>query len=238
MAHMSGSMGHYDGYGTIQIHLLETDGISQGLEYQYSIQGSTNKHTATADRIDGKVVLIDSNFTIGENPPPFTSGKPLTIFVPHSSMAAGPGSDIPLLTTIITDIKPFEEEQSGPTTITTKLYDGSNLRTFHLSENMPIEEFVSTILKDVPVIGINELDSNNQTVSSYNPTQPQSKKTKKKSPHKKKKKKNKFNLFKGGGKKITIKTRSQSPAQTRSQSPAQTRSQDTRNTGGNSGRSY
>ena len=48
-----------------------------------------------------------------------------------------------------------------------KLYDGANLRTFQLTEEMSIEEFMSTVVKDVPIEAIEELDSNNQTVSSY-----------------------------------------------------------------------
>ena len=106
-----------------------------------------------------------------------------------------------------------------------------------------MKEFMSTILKDVPIEAIEELDSNNQTVSSYQVVKPES--LQKKSQNKKKKKKSKFQLFKGKGKKIkTKKSKAQTSVQTRSQSPAQTRSQDggrsatTQRPGGGSGRTY
>ena len=123
-----------------------------------------------------------------------------------------------------------------------KLYDGANLRTFYLREEVSVEEFMSTILKDVPVDGIEELDSNNQTISSYQvvkPEPPQKKPVRKKSQNKKKKKKSKFQLFKGKGKKIKTKhskSRTQSPAQTRSQDGG--RSATTQRPGGNGGRTY
>ena len=131
---------------------------------------------------------------------------------------------------------------SPPEEKTTILYDGANLRTFHLREEMSIEEFMSTVLKDVPVDAIEELDSNNQTVSSYEVVKselPQTTTVKSKSQNKKKKKKSKFQLFKGKGKKIKTKK-----SKSRTQSPAQTRSQDggrgatTTRPGGNGGRTY
>ena len=240
MAHMSGSMGHYDGYGTIQIHLQNTDGLVQGTEYNYRVQGQPQEDRATADRIEGRMVLVDSNYTMDKNPPSFTAGRPLTVYVPNQSF--------PLLTSLITKIEALEEPKSDPNEITVKLYDGANLRTFQLKEEMSIEEFMSTVLKDVPIEGIEELDSNNQTVSSYQVTKsepPQIKTVKKKSQNKKKKKKSKFQLFKGKGKIIkTNKSKVQTSVQTRSQSPAQTRSQDggrsatTQRPGGGSGRTY
>ena len=240
MAHMSGSMGHYSGYGTIQIHLQDTGPLVQGTEYKYKVQGQPQEDTATADRIQGRLVLVDSNYTIGENPPPFSAGRPLTVFVPDQSF--------PLLTSLITKIEALEESKSDPNEITMKLYDGANLRTFQLTEEMSIEEFMSTVVKDVPIEAIEELDSNNQTVSSYQvtkPEPPQIKTVKKKSQNKKKKKKSKFQLFKGKGKTIkTKKSKVQTSVQTRSQSSAQTRSQDggrsatTQRPGGNGGRTY
>jgi hypothetical protein len=240
MAHMSGSMGYYSGYGTIQIHLQDTGPLIQGTEYTYRAQGQSGFSTATADRIQGRTVLVDSNYTLGENPPPFSAGGPLTVFVP--------GQSFPLLTSLITKIEALEEPESDPNEITVKLYDGANLRTFQLREEMSIEEFMSTVMKDVPIEGIEELDSNNQTVSSYQVTKsepPQIKTVKKKSQNKKKKKKSKFQLFKGKGKIIkTKKSKVQTSVQTRSQSTAQTRSQDggrsatTQRPGGGSGRTY
>ena len=232
MAHMSGSMGHYDGYGTIQIHLQNTDGLVQGTEYTYKVQGSPQTDTATADRIQGRLVLVDSNYTMDKNPPNFSAGRPLTVYVPKQSF--------PLLTALITKIEALEEPKSDPNEITMKLYDGANLRTFYIREEVSIEEFMSTVLKDVPIEGIDELDSKNQTVSSYQvvKSEPSQKTTVgKKSQNKKTKKKSKFELFKGKGKTIKTKnaeSRTQSPAQTRTQSPAQTRTQ----TGGERGRTY
>jgi len=236
--HTSGSMSRSfgGGYGTIKIHLQNTDQLVQGTEYTYRAQGQSGFSTATADRIQGRTVLVDSNYTLGEKPPPFSAGRPLTVFVPNRS--------IPLLTSLITKIEALEEPKSDPNEITVKLYDGANLRTFQLREEMSIEEFMSTVMKDVPIEGIEELDSKNQTVNSYTVVQPepiQKTSVKKKSQNKKKKKKSKFQLFKGKGK--IIKTK-KSKVQTRSQSPAQTRSQDggrsatTQRPGGGSGRTY
>lgn len=196
--HTSGSMSNYSGgYGTIKIYLQNTGGLVQGQEYPYRIQGNQTNHKATADRIEGRLVLVDSNFTLGENPPPFSSGMGLTVFIPQMN--------IPLLTTVITDIKPLEQEtleQEAEESdnivgdqITTTLYDGDNVRKFYLTEEMSIQEFMSTVLKDVPVEAIQELDSNNEIVSSYDPTQSelqQTKTIKQKSQRKKKKKKSKF----------------------------------------------
>ena len=234
MAHMSGSMGHYGGYGTIQIHLQDTGPLIQGTEYRYKVQGQPQEDTATADRIQGRLVLVDSNYTLGEKPPPFSAGRPLTVLVPKQSF--------PLLTSLITKIDALEEPKSDPNEITMKLYDGANLRTFYLREEVSVEEFMSTVLKDVPVDGIEELDSNNQTVSSYQvtkPEPPQIKSVRKKSQNKKKKKKKKFKLTKTKGKKVVPKnttTREQSPAQTRSQDGG--RSATTQRPGGNGGRTY
>ena len=251
MAHMSGSMGHYGGYGTIKIFLQNTDGLTQGQEYPYTVQGQSQEYTATADRIEGQMVLVDSNYTIGENPPPFSAGMALTVFIPQVN--------VPLLTTIITDIKPFGQQESnplstegglveqkptsppdgfappmnlmigtlsplgqwtweGPATgwnnipgpaaspvlVTTTLYDGANIRTFYLPDEMPIQEFLSTILDGVPVEGIEELDSNNEVVDTYDPTQPETQATTvvPKSPNRKKKKKKKFKLKKEKGKRV------------------------------------
>ncbi len=249
--HMSGSMGRSSGYGTIKIFLQNTDGLTQGQEYPYTVQGQSQDHTATADRIEGRMVLVDSNYTIGENPPPFSAGMALTVFIPQVN--------VPLLTTIITDIKPFGQQESnplpiegglveeeptsppdgfappmnlmvgalsplgqwtwgGPATgwnnipgppavpvlVTTTLYDGANIRTFYLPDEMPIQEFLSTILDGVPVEGIEELDSNNEVVDTYDPTQPETQATTvvPKSPNRKKKKKKKFKLKKEKGKRV------------------------------------
>ena len=201
--HTSGSMGRMNGYGTIKIFLQNTSGLTQGQEYPYTIQGQPQEHTATADRVEGQTVLVDSNYTIGENPPPFSAGMSLTVFIPQVDDNF---PNVPLLTTIINDIKPLEQELVE-TQITTTLYDGANLRTFHLQEEMPIQEFLSTILKDVPVEGIEELDSNNEVVNTYDPTQPETQATTvvPKSSNRKKKKKNKFKLKKEKGKRVVPK---------------------------------
>jgi len=229
MAHMSGSMGHYSGYGTIQIHLQNTGPLIQGTEYTYKVQGQPQEDRAIADRIEGRMVLVDSNYTIGENPPPFSAGRPLTVYVPNQSF--------PLVTSLITKIEALEEPKSDPNEITMKLYDGANLRTFQLTEEMSIEEFMSTVVKDVPIEAIEELDSNNQTVSSYQVTKPEP--LQKKSQSKKKKKKSKFQLFKTKSKRVLSKnttTRQQTSVQTRSQDGG--RSATTQRPGGNGGRTY
>ena len=83
--------------------------------------------------------------------------------------------------------------------IVTKLYDGSNIRKFYGMDTMPIDDFISVILKDVPVIKIDQLNNKNETVSSYELEEKEPKtfgKKKKSKNYKKKKKKKKFNLFK------------------------------------------
>ncbi len=196
MAHMSGSMGHYSGgYGTIKIYLRDTGPLIQGTEYSYIIPdgGAVNTpHTATADRIDGEVVLVDSNFTLGENPPPFQTGRPLKVLIPGMGNA-------PLLDTIITNIESLNPPESNTDTgsaKTMKLYDGSNVRKFIGMETIPINEFVTTILKDVPVVQIDKLGANGITVAQYKTVQTE-KNQKGKKGNKKKNKKKKFNIFKG-----------------------------------------
>ena len=51
--------------------------------------------------------------------------------------------------------------------IVTKLYDGSNIRKFYGMDTMPIDDFISVVLKDVPVIKIDQLNNKNETVNSY-----------------------------------------------------------------------
>ena len=51
--------------------------------------------------------------------------------------------------------------------IVTKLYDGSNIRKFYGMDTMDIQTFISTVLKDVPVVRIDQLNDKNETVSSY-----------------------------------------------------------------------
>jgi len=83
--------------------------------------------------------------------------------------------------------------------IVTKLYDGSNIRKFHGMDTIPIDDFISVILKDVPVIKIDQLNNKNETVSSYELKEKEPKtfgKKKKSKNKKKKKKKKKFFLFK------------------------------------------
>jgi len=48
-----------------------------------------------------------------------------------------------------------------------KLYDGSNIRKFYGMDTMDIQTFISTVLKDVPVVRIDQLNDKNETVSSY-----------------------------------------------------------------------
>ena len=220
--HTSGSMSNYSGgYGTIKIHLQNNGGLSLGQEYQYKIQDNQSTHTATAERLNGKVVLVDSNYTLGENPPPFSAGMGLTVFIPSMN--------IPLLTTVITDITPINEEPAGEPMpisppagytpynpmfgtlsslkqwtwtetgwvsngpplqeITMNLYNGDNVRTFQLRDEISINEFMSTIMNDVPIEAIQELDSNNEIVNSYEVPQPQ---PPNRTQRKKKKKKNRF----------------------------------------------
>ena len=101
MAHMSGSMGHYSGYGTIKIHLQSSEGLGVGEEYKYKTANSPTEHTATVAYMNGKTVLVDNNYTLGTDPPPFYIGQTLTVLVPNFGY--------PLLTTTITDITPLNE---------------------------------------------------------------------------------------------------------------------------------
>ena len=84
--------------------------------------------------------------------------------------------------------------------IVTKLYDGSNIRKFYGMDTMPIDDFISVVLKDVPVIKIDQLNNKNETVNSYDLEEKEPKfsgvRKKKSKNYKKKKKKKKFNLFK------------------------------------------
>ena len=103
--HTSGSMRSYGGgYGTIKINLQDTGQLTQNVEYQYQVQGSQTIHTATSDVIQGQMVLVDSNYTLSVNPPPFSAGMSLTVFVPQTN--------VPLFSTIITLISPLEQGQT------------------------------------------------------------------------------------------------------------------------------
>ena len=282
MAHMSGSMGHYSGYGTIKIYLQSSEGLGLGEEYKYKTANSPTEHTATVARMNDKTVLVDNNYTLGTDPPPFYIGQTLTVLVPNFGY--------PLLTTTITDITPFNEVPSGaeseptgpPAGITLQnpmigalspqgqwtwsgaqwdnipgppleektftLFDGANLRTFQLREEMSIEEFMSTVLADVPIEGIDELDSNMEIVDTYEPVQPEPPQTttiSQKSQNKRKKKKKKFKLKKEKGKKVVPNNtrsiadgntgRSIQPPGNRQSSGDGGRSATTQRPGGNSG---
>ena len=103
--HTSGSMRSYGGgYGTIKINLQDTGQLTQNVEYQYQVQGSQTIHTATSDVIQGQMVLVDSNYTLSVNPPPFSAGMSLTVFVPQTN--------VPLFSTIITLISPLETDDT------------------------------------------------------------------------------------------------------------------------------
>tara|TARA_Y100001938_G_scaffold47915_2_gene66730 strand:- start:3628 stop:4530 length:903 start_codon:yes stop_codon:yes gene_type:complete len=246
--HTSGSMSRSfgGGYGTIKIFLEETAGLTQGEEYSYRVANGQTIHTAIAARINGHVVLVDSNYTIGSNPPPFFVGQSLTVLVPDAGSGMG---DIPLLTTVINSITPLNEPPPGaeseptspPAGITLQnpmigalspqgqwtwsgarwdnipgppleekivtLFDGANLRTFQLREEIPIEEFMSTVLKDVPIEAIQELDSNNEVVETYEVEHQTSDTTftgivGRKSQNRKAKRRSKFNIKKTKGKRV------------------------------------
>ena len=103
--HTSGSMRSYGGgYGTIKINLQDTGQLTRNVEYQYQVQGSQTTHTATSDVIQGQMVLVDSNYTLSVNPPPFSAGMSLTVFVPQTN--------VPLFSTIITLISPLETDDT------------------------------------------------------------------------------------------------------------------------------
>ena len=51
--------------------------------------------------------------------------------------------------------------------IVTTLYDGSNVRTFYGIKDTPIEEFISEVLKDVPLFKINGVDEKGNILSTY-----------------------------------------------------------------------
>tara|TARA_E500000331_G_scaffold2010_1_gene2090 strand:- start:9159 stop:11045 length:1887 start_codon:yes stop_codon:yes gene_type:complete len=203
--HTSGSMRSYGGgYGTIQIDLDNTSDLVRGTTYSYTLlSGGNLVSSATADNIDGYISLIDSNFTIPDKPPPFSVGSLIQIFNVETQAI--------VTVTTIKAIKAFRSEEdeldntsssvlststtdtpSNRTTQVTKVYDGSNLRNFYGMETMPIVNFVNTVLKDIPVIQIDQLE-NDTIVNSYKLT---TVKKMKKGGKKKKKKKKKFKLFK------------------------------------------
>ena len=55
--------------------------------------------------------------------------------------------------------------------VVTTLYDGANVRTFYGIQDTPIEEFVSEVLKDVPLFKINGLDDKGNVLNVYQPSQ-------------------------------------------------------------------
>ena len=244
--HMSGSMGRSSGYGTIKIHLQNNEGITLGEVYKYKTGNSPTEHTGIVAYINQKKVLVDNNYTIGSNPPPFFVGQSLTVLAPGAGSGMG---DIPLLSTVIDSITPLNEPPPGaeseppspPTGISLQnpmigtlspqgqwtwsgvqwdnipgppleekivtLFDGANLRTFELREEMSIEEFMSTILVDVPVEEIEELDSNDEVVDSYQVQHQTSTSTfsgivGRKSQNRKSKRKRKFGIKKTKGKRV------------------------------------
>ena len=243
--HTSGSMSSM-GYGTIKIHLQNSEGITIGEEYKYKTGNSQTEHTGIVAYINQKKVLVDNNYTIGSNPPPFFVGQSLTVLVPGAGSGMG---DIPLLTTVIDSITPLNEPPPGaetmpiapPAGITLQnpmdgtlspqgqwtwsgvqwdnipgppleekivtLFDGANLRTFELRGEMPIEEFMSTVLVDVPVEEIEELDSNDEVVDSYQVQHQTSTSTfsgivGRNSQNRKSKRKRKFGIKKTKGKRV------------------------------------
>ena len=71
------------------------------------------------------------------------------------------------------------------------LYDGANVRLFYGIENTPIDEFISTVLKDVPLFKIDEIDGQGNVLNTYQLHD------KKMGGKKRKKKKKKFSIVKG-----------------------------------------
>ena len=55
--------------------------------------------------------------------------------------------------------------------VVTTLYDGANVRTFYGIKDTPIEEFVSEVLKDVPLFKINGVDDKGNVLSVYQPSE-------------------------------------------------------------------
>ena len=94
----------------------------------------------------------------------------------------------------------FQRQQAPPPptppeperiSIVKTLFDGANVRTFYGIEDTPIEQFISEVLKDVPLFKIDELDEQGNVLNTF---QVQDKKMGGK---KKKKKKKKFSIIKG-----------------------------------------
>ena len=47
------------------------------------------------------------------------------------------------------------------------LFDGANVRTFYGIEDTPIEQFISEVLKDVPLFKIDELDEQGNVLNTF-----------------------------------------------------------------------
>ena len=104
--HTTGSMFRrsYGGYGTVQIELVNQTNLVQHENYVYVV--GTKSSQAVADLVPGtnRLGLIDSNYTIPENEPPFDEGDTITI---RNDMG------VPILTTVIQSIQNYNVESNG-----------------------------------------------------------------------------------------------------------------------------
>ena len=82
--HETGSMRRYSGgYGTIDITLSNYSNLVSGTRYDYSLQkteGGLYKGYAIAEDNGSEIVLVDSSFTLPNNPPPYQTGTEINIF--------------------------------------------------------------------------------------------------------------------------------------------------------------
>ena len=103
--HTSGSMRSYGGgYGTISIGLANSSKLEMGVTYSYTVNDT--RYTAVADTIPeiNAIGLIDSNYTLPDNPPPFLE---------NSSIVILDGIGLPITTTKITSLTNYDSNGNG-----------------------------------------------------------------------------------------------------------------------------
>ena len=227
--HTSGSMGSFGGgYGTIEIALNQTDNLVKGNQYNYNILGGSTNSNATVESRRGKFFLVDTAFDLPDNPPAFQKGAMIQITEPETNAIVlitevksikkyrpkgkkskkkkkRTSSFSRLIQQTLTQPKNTSETitlNEDPDIVTMKLYDGANIREFTGIETTPISDFLNNVLNDVPVVSIDELNRQLQTVRSYDIVNTKNQKKKKSKLRKKKKRKNKFKLFKNDSKNI------------------------------------
>ena len=112
----------------------------------------------------------------------------------------------PIISKTPIEPQPLPEPEIQRVPVVKNLYDGANVRTFYGIKDTPIGEFITNVLKDIPLFKIDEIDQQGNVLNTFQL------KNKKMGGKKQKKKKRKFSIIRGDTK-TAYKTKSKQEQQ-------------------------